>query len=121
MKTFRLGLVLIDLIFAKIDTLETFYGYYVWKWGYLGTVIMCFFYVWIILRLGEIKAQSGMETYSSLVKSLKLSTLIFLIFFGFFSAITERYKIFPIYFTLIGYLITIVYEEKKNVNLCIEY
>lgn len=87
-----------SIVFNQIDTVESFYGYYLWKWGFLGTFLMIMFYIFLVIRLNRVQRPE--------VISFKYVTVLFLIWFGFSSAITERYKVFPLYFITAGFLVS---------------
>ena len=103
-----------SLLLTKIDVIESFYAYYLIKWGYLGVSLMLLFY-FLILRIVFFRYSYFKEKLNFPVAGLYFSfisiTISFLLFFGWSSAITERFKLMPFYFILCGFLIG------KNKNL----
>lgn len=97
-----------SLISEKIDVIESFYGYYLIKWGYLGLSFMLIFYFYILCimfkRYNYFRLQSNFSI-AGLYFSFISITVSFLLFFGWSSAITERFKLMPFYFILCGFLI----------------
>ena len=91
-----------DYIFGRIDTLETFYGYYLWKYGFLGLFFQLFFYFYVIFEISRNNIKT--DSHYSLKSAFIICLVIFITFFGFSSAITERFKLLPLSFMMIGVL-----------------
>jgi hypothetical protein len=97
-----------SLIYEKIDVIESFYAYYLIKWGYIGLSFMLIFYFYILYimfkRYNYFRGQSNFSVAGLYFSFISL-TISFLLFFGWSSAITERFKLMPFYFILCGFLI----------------
>lgn len=100
-----------EYIFSKIDTLESFYSYYLWKYGFLGLTFMLSFYFLFIHYLRKVNLFS--LQIRILRKSMILQTVLFIILLGFTSALTERFKLFPLYFIIMGILINPISDKGK--------
>ena len=97
-----------ELIASKIDTIESFYAYYILKWGYLGLLFQLVLYYLITKiifdRYNNFRNNNNFQI-AAIYFSFICITLSFIFFFGLSSAITERFKLMPFYFILSGFLI----------------
>lgn len=111
---FSLGANRVELA-TRISIIESFYGYHLIKFGALGLffAIMCKTLIaaaciWIYKTYKENLIISGV---AFAVAGLVMSELLF---FGYSSAITDRFKTLPTFYLLTGYILYFLFQRKNR-------
>ena len=100
---------------GRISIIESFYGYHLIKFGFLGL----FFALSIKLTLLIL----CVFVYKRYLNNIHISSFSFaligliiseVLFFGFSSAITDRFKTLPTFYLMIGYMISIYFRKQPT-------
>lgn len=106
-----------------IDPLESFYGYYFIKWGFLGYIFHLSFVVWVIYRISMALRMYKKDT---VLRAFLTSSILIVasvpVVFGFSSAMSDRFKCLPFYFLIVGYGLFFSYkvESSHKILTCIQ-
>ncbi|MBU0480051.1 MAG: O-antigen ligase family protein [Proteobacteria bacterium] len=99
-----------------LPVIETSYGHYLIKWGVLGWLLYMVSVLYtgrLSYRIWKTHADRYVATFAGAMFLLIISVPLV---FGFSSAITDRYKVLPFYYVMLGYLVMLAANNRKRLQ-----
>lgn len=103
----------------KINVIESLYGYYMSKWGFLG-LSLYFVSVFFLSKKALDLYKVSNDTEIKLIGfSFFILTISVPLLFGLSSAVTDRFKGLPFYYVMAGYIVILSNNKMYEVQRCI--
>jgi hypothetical protein len=92
---------------TRIEIVESFYGFHLMKWGWLGTAAFAGFLLGTaVLTYDRVRRRGGATPNErALVVAYVMIVLSIVLLFGWSSAVSDRFKGLPLFYLLTGYVL----------------